>query len=207
MLGLNDMPKFIDITGHRYGDWTVLKRAPTRNLNTYWSCKCDCGTIRQVISGDLRFGKSVGCGCADGRFVSSIIRYELSYIPEPNSGCYLWMGYLDQKGYGRIKINGKSFKAHKFAYEHFIGPVAEGLELDHLCRIRCCVNPWHLEPKLHSENVRCGDQAKLSWVEVDKIRQIYSESNKTYKELAVQFNVYHGTIARVIREETWKKDT
>jgi hypothetical protein len=67
-------------------------------------------------------------------------------IPEPNSGCLLWLGPVNQFGYGRASIKGRKQVAHRAVYEMACGPVPDGLELDHLCRVRCCVNVAHLEP-------------------------------------------------------------
>lgn len=75
-------------------------------------------------------------------------------LPEPNSGCWLWTGALGRDGYARINILGKSAQAHIWSYRHFVGEVLEGLELDHVCRVRCCVNPGHLESVTHFENMR-----------------------------------------------------
>jgi len=60
------------------------------------------------------------------------------------SGCLLWTGGT-RRGYGRIKINGRSYQVHRIVYEMFAGPVPEGLDLDHLCRVRHCAAPSHLE--------------------------------------------------------------
>lgn len=82
-------------------------------------------------------------------------------MPEPNSGCWLWLGTLS-KGYGRVVRNGKgrrpnaSAQAHRLSYIHARGPIGDGLALDHLCRNRCCVNPDHLEPVTIGDNVRRG---------------------------------------------------
>ena len=65
----------------------------------------------------------------------------------PNLGpCWLWIGAGSGKGYRRFWINQHTVRAHRFAYEILVGPIPAGLELDHLCRIRHCVNPAHLEP-------------------------------------------------------------
>jgi HNH endonuclease len=72
--------------------------------------------------------------------------------PEPNSGCWIWMGNLSPEGYGRIGINRRKMYAHRISYECFVGVIPSGLELDHKCRMRCCVNPEHLEPVTHREN-------------------------------------------------------
>lgn len=80
-----------------------------------------------------------------------------AYLPD-QSGCWLWQGELDTKGYGMVRkqVNhARSVKrAHRVIYEEFRGPIPEGLELDHLCRVPACVNPGHLEPVTHRVNVR-----------------------------------------------------
>lgn len=72
-------------------------------------------------------------------------------------GCCLWQGYL-MKGYGQIsRQDGSHVLTHRVTFEHFIGPVPEGLELDHLCRVTACCNPGHLEPVTHAENIARGE--------------------------------------------------
>lgn len=74
------------------------------------------------------------------------------------SGCWLWMGSVFQNsGYGRIKVSGRTMVAHRFAYEVLRGPIPGGLTLDHLCRVRRCVNPDHLEPVTPRVNVLRGE--------------------------------------------------
>lgn len=77
-------------------------------------------------------------------------------IPEPNSGCWLWLGQISNKGYALFNRGIGKRNAHRFAYETTIAPVARPLVLDHLCRIRCCVNPAHLEPVTNRENILRG---------------------------------------------------
>ena len=80
-------------------------------------------------------------------------------MPEPNSGCWLWTGALNNKGYGVFHINGKMRLAHRVAWEVDNGSVPAGLEIDHLCRTRSCVNPQHMEAVTHHENVLRGGNA------------------------------------------------
>lgn len=89
--------------------------------------------------------------------IPPLLRFWDYVSPEPNSGCWLWTGSLDAKGYGSFWGVGAHLKAHRFWYEHLYGPVPLGLELDHKCRVRCCVNPDHLEAVTHLENMRRGD--------------------------------------------------
>jgi len=78
---------------------------------------------------------------------------------EKSPGCWTWTGTIDPGGYGHYKL-GQSQHAHRVAYELVVGPIPEGLELDHLCRNPSCVNPAHLEPVTHAENVRRGTVAQ-----------------------------------------------
>lgn len=72
------------------------------------------------------------------------------------SGCWLWTSVLGQKGYPRFRsgVTKQYVAAHRWAYEHLVGPIPDGMELDHLCRVRRCVRPEHLEPVTHAENCR-----------------------------------------------------
>jgi hypothetical protein len=70
--------------------------------------------------------------------------------------CWLWRASRERGGYGMFHLDGKKRLAHRVAYELAIGPVPEGLVLDHLCRTRDCVNPKHLEPVTFRENVLRG---------------------------------------------------
>jgi hypothetical protein len=74
------------------------------------------------------------------------------------SNCWLWTGSLS-RGYGRVRDrrSGKSVPVHRIAYELLVGPIPDGLTIDHLCRVRCCVNPTHLQPVTNRENILRGN--------------------------------------------------
>ena len=67
------------------------------------------------------------------------------------TGCLLWLGYRDRDGYGQIKAAGRVWQAHRYGY-HALHGFDTGLELDHRCKNRWCVNPDHLEPVTRQEN-------------------------------------------------------
>lgn len=70
-----------------------------------------------------------------------------------DSGCWLWTGYIAKSGYGQITIHRKSWKVHRLSYSVFKSPLIPGFEIDHLCKVRHCVNPAHLEQVTKKENI------------------------------------------------------
>lgn len=70
--------------------------------------------------------------------------------------CWLWLRYKNDNGYGVFSDNGKLILAHRYSYELLVGPVPDGKELHHKCETPGCVNPEHLEPLTHQENVLLG---------------------------------------------------
>jgi hypothetical protein len=119
-----------------------------------------------------------------------------TYTVEPETGCWLWDRAL-HKGYGRIRAYGKVVYAHRFFYEKHVGPIPDGLVLDHLCRNRACVNPGHLQPVSRMENNRRGARAKLRPEDARLIR-------RTLNELADRFDISMSTILNIARGESWR---
>lgn len=74
----------------------------------------------------------------------------------PETGCWIWMGGCTSGGYGTYYIKNKPWYVHRLSYMWFIGPISKGLEIDHICRVRCCCNPNHLEAVTSAENTRRG---------------------------------------------------
>lgn len=104
------------------------------------------------------------------------------YIPEPNTGCWLWLGAVNEHQYGvRCLPAGKKTKAHRISYEMAKGPIPDGLVIDHLCRMKCCVNPDHLEAVTQSINVTRSNLARtypVSELSLFERRRLYRQSEK-----------------------------
>ncbi len=114
------------------------------------------------------------------------------------SGCWIWLGYVDIKGYARCKPTGRNnVLAHRVLYEHYVGPIPDGLDLDHLCRVPSCVNPDHMEPVTRAENVRRGNSAKLTLKEARELRVIVDR-------LCSEYGVRPRTLAAIGERKIWK---
>lgn len=120
--------------------------------------------------------------------------------------CWLWQRYVNEQGYGIMRHNDQAARAHVVYYEAAKGPVPPGLILDHLCRVRACVNPEHLQPVTDAVNARRGAQTKLTAEAVERIRYLRHTCGLTYRELSEQFGVSMGTINSVVNNRTWNAE-
>lgn len=77
-------------------------------------------------------------------------------IATTDSGCVVWIASRNNSGYGTFNVGVRSTVAHRWSYEYHVGPIPDGLDLDHLCRNRACVYPEHLEPVTTSANLLRG---------------------------------------------------
>lgn len=85
----------------------------------------------------------------------AIVRWAEKVQPmEEGLGCWLWAGSIDSSGYGMFAFQGRAWRAHRWGWTYIVGPIAEGMELDHWCLIRACVFPPHLEEVTGRENLR-----------------------------------------------------
>lgn len=97
-------------------------------------------------------------------YVALIHRFFDKVDTDFDSGCWNWTGARcgTNRAYGQFFLDGRRQLAHRAAWRIFIGEMPEGYDLDHLCRNPRCVNPWHIEPVPHRENVRRGWAAILA---------------------------------------------
>lgn len=171
-------------------------------------CQCGCGQPAPISKVNDRFhGWTRG---EPKRYISGHnARKAERYIVEDRgylSACWIWQLHVTKKGYAHTCPPGASrpVRAHRLYYEEEYGPIPEGYELDHLCEVKCCVRPSHLEVVTTAENSRRSPATKLNWPIVDAIRRLRTEEGLTYRSLSLRFGVARATVADIIKERTWR---
>jgi hypothetical protein len=88
-------------------------------------------------------------------------RFNAKWVVDLATGCWVWLGSTNGRGYGEIRVAGRKVYAHRWSVENSGRTIPAGFEVDHLCRNPSCVNPAHLDIVTHVENVMRGDVAGL----------------------------------------------
>lgn len=118
---------------------------------------CECGCGQPVPAAEKTYGRK-GVRMGDPlRYVQGHNRRKslVEYVVDEQTGCWVWQRTINpQTGYGSAYRNGRMGSAHRAYYEEHVGPIPEGLHIDHLCSNRPCVNPAHLEAVTCGENLR-----------------------------------------------------
>lgn len=106
-------------------------------------------------------------------------------VIDGDTGCWLFNGALSTRGYGKIAIapRGSVAPAHRVTYEALVGSIPGGLELDHLCRTRRCVNPAHLEPVTSRENILRGEGMGARYARRDRCKHghLFTKANTAFR--------------------------
>lgn len=135
-------------------------------------------------------------------------------VPEPNSGCRLWIGAMGNGGHGRMKVKGKWRGAHTVSYEETKGPVPDGLSVLHRCDVRACIEPAHLFCGTHQENmadmVAKGRQAKgakhgSAQLTIEQVSEIRS-GVISQRKLAKKFGVSRSHVSRIQNGINWRSE-
>lgn len=97
--------------------------------------------------------------------------------------CWLWLATKSHDGYGHFRVGRKMVYAHRYLYEVTVNTVPKGLELDHICRTRHCVNLNHLEPVTHKENMRRSLFVRAPKTHCPRGHEYSKENTRVYKNL------------------------
>jgi DNA-binding transcriptional regulator YiaG len=157
-------------------------------------------------------------------FKTTLDGFEQYHIPEPNTGCWLWLASVNNRGYGLLQCGGFKGYAHRFAYQHFCGDGSsiDGLHVCHRCDNPSCVNPEHLFLGTASDNMRdCvrkgrhasqsaktdyarGTRAGLAKLDERTVRRIRAmQGVESQRKLAARFGVTKTTIREIHQGRTW----
>lgn len=134
------------------------------------------------------------------------------------NGCWLWSGSVSSYGYGKMKIDGKQFSAHRFSWEIHIGVIDDGLCVCHTCDTPLCVNPAHLFLGTNQENsydrhekgrtkgaFPSGDKHPMSKLSTENVISIKKrlEDGEAHKDIAKDFGVQREAITKIKNNKTW----
>lgn len=165
---------------HNKGKKTVIEKA--------------CAFCGKKISGiPSRINRTKYCSkeCFANSIKGNLEQALKRYIVDEETGCWLWTGGT-RGGYGRLKLTDYgTMEAHRASYELHKGKIPEGMQLDHLCRNRSCINPDHLEPVTLQENIRRGEVGKGPRSEEHKQavsragKKRYSDPEKKAAQIAI----------------------
>lgn len=195
------------------------RKAAIQDLRDMWAtagipygyCLCGCGEPTAVSNQtNLRIGHVAG---EPVKFIRGHANRNWNrWTVEDRgygTGCWIWALNYTHDGYGRYSrtVDGgqHSGPAHRAIWEEMRGPIPEGLQLDHLCRQRDCVNPDHLEPVTNAENVRRSPATKLDWPKVRAIRAAIAAGDDRHV-LAESYGVSRSTINAIACGQNWPLD-
>lgn len=177
-------------------------------LFPYGYCQCGCGQKTTIAKSNCNtYGWVKG---EPKRYMSG---HNRRLYPKPKADflvedrghdtpCWIWQRSKRGRGYGALRKNGKTIAAHRYYYEQEYGPIPEGKELDHLCRVTSCVNPTHLEPVSRAVNTQRGLSAKLTMEKARSIRML-GQANLTQREIAERYEVDPTLVGAILRNRIW----
>lgn len=127
--------------------------------------------------------------------------------PGGEDDCWLWIGNIDEDGYGHGMFARKRLRAHQLAYRLFVGEIPPGVLILHLCSIRACCNPKHLRLGTAQENmIQALTEGRLGRVTPAQVREIRTEhaSGQSINKIAQTRKLPYATVHNIVSRKTWK---
>lgn len=203
------------ISGLRFGTLVILKFLEwRRRVFPYYQVKCDCGKVVEVNGYNLTSGITRSCKVGGCRGVSDLDWFWNQI--DRTSSCWNWLGWKTKKGYGELRFEGRTVRAHRLSYELKKGDIPDGLFVLHRCDNPSCVRPDHLFLGTLAENCRDRHRkgrtafgsrngwSKLTEPEVKSIRKLAATGHLLQKEIASQFGVTSENIGHILSGKTWR---
>src|SRR3954447_5104965 len=163
-------------------------------------CQCGCGKKTNLAD-----GTDASKGWVKGR----PLRYILGHSPKTrtyyrvedrghHTPCWIWAGTLTAKGYAKRA----GVRLHRAMYERKRGPIPPGLEPDHLCKVKACINPDHIEAVTHTVNVRRQDRTILTFEKAETIRELLRQG-RTPASIAREFGLHRASVYHIRNGTQW----
>jgi len=144
-------------------------------------------------------------------------RFYEKCVDVPIAGCRIWLGTVNEHGYGTVRVSGKAIKAHRFAWEAENGDIPAGKKVLHKCDVRCCVNPHHLFLGTQSENMADmaakgrarggsprGERQGASKLTAAQVREIRRIANfRSHQEIADSFGIHRSNVGLIVNRKSW----
>jgi hypothetical protein len=163
-------------------------------------CVCGCGQQTEIATKSRSY--RVHVKGQPKRYIEGHRRSPRSfdYIVDVETGCWIWQGSHDEKGY---PLNARG-RVHRQVYEGEYGSIPKGAEIDHVCQRRRCIRAEHLRAISHTENIRRAKNTKLTLDDARQIRALRKDGHPV-KDIAKQFDVSLDMVYRLLRGEYWKE--
>ena len=148
--------------------------------------------------------------------IQAAVRFESRYIPEPNSGCWLYDRPYSGD-YPQFMVHGKGYRFHQAAYIIYKGPIPKGKVVRHSCDVKCCGNPYHLVLGTQNDNIQdCISRNRAVYVRGEKmgnavlneaiirLMRMRYDAGGSKTAIGAEFGVTSSYVGRILRGEIWK---
>lgn len=145
--------------------------------------------------------------------IKDVEKFHNLYTPEPNSGCWLWDGHIGDRGYGKLNISSKQYRAHRLSWVIHFNKIPDNKFVLHKCDTPACVNPSHLflgdtmdniKDKVSKNRHTKGETAFLAKLKEAEVLEILASKDISHMKLAHKFKCSQSQISRILKGQSWR---